>query len=191
MGFLEVFLAGLGVSADAFAVAVCKGLGMGRFSWRHALVIALFFGGFQALMPLAGWALGTQFASLIAPVGHWIAFGLLAFIGVKMIADALKGEKDDECCRQEAEQRLDLKELVLMAVAVSIDALAVGVTFALLEVSIWKAVAVIGVITFVMSFIGVGAGSLFGSRFEKPAAISGGVVLVLIGCKVLAEHLLA
>ena len=189
MGFVETFLIGVGLSMDAFAVAVCKGLGMKRINWKHTFVIALFFGGFQALMPLIGWALGTQFASFITPVDHWIAFGLLVFIGGKMLWDVFKGDDDDECACCEAEPRLDLRELTMMAIATSIDALAVGITFAFLGVNIWLAVAIIGVTTFVLSFVGVAIGNQFGSRFEKPATITGGVVLILIGAKILLEHL--
>lgn len=189
MGFIELFFIGVGLSMDAFAVAVCKGLCMKRINWGHTLVIALFFGGFQALMPLIGWALGTQFSGLITPVDHWIAFGLLAFIGGKMLWDVFKGDGEDECACCDVEQKLDLKELTMMAIATSIDALAVGITFAFLGVNIWAAIAIIGVTTFVLSFVGVAIGNQFGSRFEKPATITGGVVLILIGCKILIEHL--
>lgn len=190
MGFVELFVVAVGLSADAFAVAVCKGLCMRRVNWRHALVIALFFGGFQALMPLVGWALGTQFAALITPVDHWIAFGLLALIGAKMIWDAVHDDGGDpaESCPAEGAP-LDLRELTLLAVATSIDALAVGVTLAFLGVSIGWAMAVIGLTTFALSFAGVAVGNQFGARFEKPAALAGGVVLVLIGTKILLEHL--
>lgn len=193
MGFVETFLIGVGLSMDAFAVAVCKGLGMKKINWRHTLIIALFFGGFQALMPLLGWALGTQFASYITPIDHWIAFGLLAFIGGKMLIDAFKGEGgcDETCGCGEDEPRLDIKELVMLAVATSIDALAVGITFAFFGVNIWLAILIIGVTTFVLSFAGVAIGNQFGSRFEKPATIAGGVVLTLIGVKILVEHLFA
>lgn len=193
MGFVETFLIGVGLSMDAFAVAVCKGLGMKKINWRHTLIIALFFGGFQALMPLLGWALGTQFASYITPIDHWIAFGLLAFIGGKMLIDAFKGEGgcDEACGCGEDEPRLDIKELVMLAVATSIDALAVGITFAFFGVNIWLAILIIGVTTFVLSFAGVAIGNQFGSRFEKPATIAGGVALTLIGVKILVEHLFA
>lgn len=189
MGFLELFLLAVGLSMDAFAVSVCKGLCMRRVNWRHALVIALFFGAFQAAMPLAGWLLGTQFAALITPVDHWVAFALLALIGAKMIWDALHDDDDpaDGCPAEDAP--LDLRELTLLAVATSIDALAVGITLAFLGVSIWWAMAVIGVTTFALSFVGVAAGNHFGARFERPAALAGGVVLVLIGAKILVEHL--
>lgn len=189
MGIVELFMIGVGLSMDAFAVAICKGLGMSRINWRHAAVIALFFGGFQALMPLVGWALGTQFADLITPVDHWIAFALLAIIGGKMLYEALRGD-DDEAAGASAEgERLDVKELVMLAVATSIDALAVGITFAFLGVNIVEACALIGVTTFVLSFVGVAVGNQFGARFEKPATIVGGIVLILIGVKILLEHL--
>lgn len=193
MGFVETFLIGVGLSMDAFAVAVCKGLGMKKINWRHAFIIALFFGGFQAFMPLLGWALGTQFASFITPIDHWIAFGLLAFIGGKMLLDAFRGEDgcDEACACGEDEPGLDIKELIMLAVATSIDALAVGITFAFLGVNIWLAIVVIGVTTFALSFVGVAIGNQFGSRFEKPATIAGGVVLIIIGLKILIEHLLA
>lgn len=191
MGFVELFLLGVGLSMDAFAVAVCKGLGMHRVNYKHAVIIALFFGGFQALMPLVGWALGTQFESFVTPVDHWIAFVLLAFIGGKMLWDAFHEEKDSEdgCGCDKTDGRLDLRELTLLAVATSIDALAVGITFAFLQVDIVPAIVTIGVTTFVLSLVGVIVGNQFGSRFERPATIAGGVVLILLGVKILLEHL--
>ena len=188
MGFVELFVMGVGLSMDAFAVAVCKGLGMKMVNWRHAFVIALMFGGFQGLMPLIGWALGSQLTSLIEPVDHWIAFILLVFIGGKMLWDAFRGDDGCETCGC-AEEKLDMRELLMMAVATSIDALAVGVTFAFLGVNVMAAVVVIGVTTFALSFVGVVVGNRFGARFEKPATVAGGVVLVLIGLKILLEHL--
>lgn len=188
MGFIELFVIGVGLSMDAFAVAVCKGLGMKMVNWRHAFVIALMFGGFQGLMPLIGWALGSQLTSLIEPVDHWIAFILLVFIGGIMLWDAFRGDDGCETCGC-AEEKLDMRELLMMAVATSIDALAVGVTFAFLGVNVMAAVVVIGVTTFALSFVGVVAGNRFGARFEKPATVAGGVVLVLIGLKILLEHL--
>ena len=188
VGFIELFVIGVGLSMDAFAVAVCKGLGMKMVNWRHAFVIALMFGGFQGLMPLIGWALGSQLTSLIEPVDHWIAFILLVFIGGKMLWDAFRGDDGCETCGC-AEEKLDMRELLMMAVATSIDALAVGVTFAFLGVNVMAAVVVIGVTTFALSFVGVVAGNRFGARFEKPATVAGGVVLVLIGLKILLEHL--
>ena len=188
MGIVELALIAVGLSMDAFAVSVCKGLGMKRLDMGQALVIALFFGGFQALMPLAGWALGSGFQSYIEPVDHWIAFALLAFIGGKMLYDAFHEEDGDEPIAGEA-ARLDLKEILMLAIATSIDALAVGVSFAFLQVDIVPAISLIGVITFALSLVGVAAGHQFGARFEKPATIVGGFVLILIGLKILLEHL--
>lgn len=188
MGIIELALIGAGLSMDAFAVSVCKGLGMKRLNMRQTFVIALFFGVFQALMPVIGWVLGTGFQSYIAPVDHWIAFALLAFIGGKMLFDAFHDdERDDDAASANAP--LDLKELTMLAVATSVDALAVGITFAFLQVDIVPAVTLIGAITFALSFAGVAIGHFFGARFEKPATIVGGVVLILIGLKILLEHL--
>ena len=205
MGLVELFLIAVGLSMDAFAVAICKGLAMTRLNMRQAAIIALFFGGFQALMPLVGWALGYQFAQLVAPIDHWIAFLLLAFIGGKMIWDALHEEaegesgdttasateaaSDGKAVQSAANPALDMRELVMLAIATSIDALAVGVSFAFLQVDIVPAASFIGVVTFVLSFAGVAIGHQFGSRWEKPSAIVGGIVLILIGLKTLFEHL--
>ena len=172
---------------DAFVVSICKGLGMSRLNMRQAVVISLFFGGFQALMPLIGWALGSQLADLITPIDHWIAFALLAFVGGKMLWDAF--HEDDGEDGEAKDAKLDLKELLMLAIATSIDALAVGITFAFLQVAIVLSVIIIGVTTFVLSFVGVAVGHFFGARFEKPATIAGGVVLILIGAKILLEHL--
>lgn len=187
VGFVELFLIGVGLSMDAFAVSVCKGLGMSRLNMRQAAVISLFFGGFQALMPLIGWALGSQLTDFIAPIDHWIAFGLLAFVGGKMLWDAF--HEGDEAEGVQTDEKLDLKELLMLAIATSIDALAVGITFAFLQVAIVPSITIIGLTTFVISFAGVAVGHFFGARFEKPATIVGGVVLILIGVKILLEHL--
>jgi len=185
MGIIEVILVGIALSMDAFAVAVCKGLKMKRIDYRQAVIIALFFGGFQALMPLIGYFLGTGFRQYIEAVDHWIAFGLLAFIGGKMAWESFKDEED------EAGDAFDIKELLLMAVATSIDALAVGITFAFLEeiLSIWVSVAAIGTITFCLSLIGVMVGNRFGAKYKNRAELAGGIVLILIGMKILLEHL--
>lgn len=188
MGFIELFLIGVGLSMDAFAVAICKGLGMKRLNLRHALVIALYFGGFQALMPFLGWLLGAQFQQLIAPIDHWIVFVLLAFIGGKMVWEAVRGGEDEEGSAHE-EPKIDHREMLMLAVATSIDALAVGITFAFLQVNIVEAISVIGLTTFVLTVVGVWVGHQFGARFERPATVVGGVVLILIGLKVLLEHL--
>lgn len=186
MGYLELFLIGIGLSMDAFAVSICKGLKMKRVHKGHCLVIALFFGGFQALMPLAGWLLGRQFEQYITAIDHWIAFGLLAFLGGKMIREALqkKEEKDSG-----GEENLDLKELFLLAVATSIDALAVGITFAFLQVSILPAITIIGCTTFVLSIAAVYIGNIFGEKYKNKAELAGGAILVLLGLKILLEHL--
>lgn len=188
MGFVELFLIGVGLSMDAFAVSICKGLGMKRLNMKQALVIGLFFGGFQALMPLIGWALGMQLADFITPIDHWIAFILLAIIGGKMLFDAFRGG-DEGDAGEPKDTRLDFKELLMLAIATSIDALAVGITFAFLGVNIVVAIAIIGVTTVVLSVVGVAVGHAFGARYEKGATIAGGIVLILIGCKILLEHL--
>ncbi|MBM6774336.1 manganese efflux pump MntP family protein [Olsenella profusa] len=187
MGFVELLLVAVGVSMDACAVSICRGLGMRRLNLRTAAVLALFFGGFQALMPLIGWALGSQFMGLIAPVDHWVAFVLLAFIGGKMLWEAL--HDDEEECDCADASRIDLREFLVLAVATSIDALAVGISFAALSVDIVPAVSLIGLTTFAFSFAGVAVGHFFGARFERPASVVGGVVLVLLGLKILLEHL--
>lgn len=188
MGFAELFLIAVGLSMDAFAVSVCKGLCMKRLNIKQALVIALFFGGFQALMPLVGWALGTSFESYITPIDHWIAFGLLGFIGGKMLWDAFRENVEEELSCP-ATSKLDMRELLMLAIATSIDALAVGITFAFLRVDIVLSVGLIGATTFVLALVGVVVGHRFGTRYEKTATIAGGVVLILIGTKILLEHL--
>ena len=185
MGLVELFLIAVGLSMDAFAVSICKGLGMPKLSLKHAAIIALFFGGFQALMPVLGWILGAQFAHHVTAVSHWIAFGLLAFIGGKMIWEAFHEEEHEH----DDNPHLDVKELFMLAIATSIDALAVGVTFAFLDVDIAFSATLIGITTFAISFAGVAIGHQFGGRWERPSTIAGGVVLVLIGVKVLLEGL--
>ena len=187
MGIAELLLIAVGLSMDAFAVSICRGLGMRRLNLRTAAVLALFFGCFQALMPLVGWALGSQLMWLIAPVDHWVAFVLLAFIGGMMLWEAF--HEDDEGCGCEDTSAIDLREFLVLAVATSIDALAAGISFAALNVDIVASVSLIGVITFALSFVGVAVGHFFGARYERPASVVGGVVLILIGLKVLLEHL--
>lgn len=187
MGIAELLLIAVGLSMDAFAVSICRGLGMRRLNLRTAAVLALFFGCFQALMPLVGWALGSQLMWLIAPVDHWVAFVLLAFIGGKMLWEAF--HEDDEGCGCEDTSAIDLREFLVLAVATSIDALAAGISFAALNVDIVASVSLIGVITFALSFVGVAVGHFFGARYERPASVVVGVVLILIGLKVLLEHL--
>lgn len=189
MGIVELLLTAVGLSMDAFAVSICRGLGMRRLNLRTAVVLALFFGGFQALMPLMGWALGSQFMWLIGPVDHWVAFVLLAFIGGKMLWEALRGGDEGDGCGCEDTSGIDLREFLVLAVATSIDALAAGISFAALAVDIVPAVTLIGVVTFALSLVGVAVGHFFGARWEKPASVVGGVVLVLLGLKILLEHL--
>ncbi|MDD3429396.1 MAG: manganese efflux pump MntP family protein [Oscillospiraceae bacterium] len=187
MGFTELFLIAIGLSMDAFAVSVCKGLGMQKLNLRHGVVIALFFGVFQGVMPFIGWALGRQFEQYITSVDHWIAFVLLLIIGGKMLWEALT-DKDENAPAKDC-SKLDLKELTLLAVATSIDALAVGITFAFLQVSILPSVSLIAVTTFLLSLVGVWMGNRFGSHYKHKAEIAGGAILVLIGAKILLEHL--
>ena len=184
MTFLGLLLVAVGVSADAFAVALGKGLHMKTFDLRHAVAIAVAFGGFQGVMPLLGWLLASQFAGSITGVDHWVAFGLLVLIGAKMIVDAVRGGEDDA----EDSDTLGVRELLLLSVATSIDALAVGISFAFLDVSIWRAAALIGVCTCLLSFVGVLVGRRVGARFGAPAEIAGGVILILIGTRVLLDH---
>ena len=182
MSFVELFLIAVGLSMDAFAVSICKGLGAKRLSARQALLVGLYFGGFQALMPLIGWMLGCRFEVLIRSVDHWIAFLLLLVIGGNMIKES----------RGQAEQLSDdfgLKTMLLLAVATSIDALAVGVSFAFLKVRILQAVLLIGITTFCFGAAGVKIGNLFGSRYQAKAELAGGIILILIGTKILLEHL--
>lgn len=186
MGFVEVMLIALGLAMDAFAVSICKGLAMKTIKVGSAAVVGLWFGAFQALMPAIGWFLGSRFASYIEAYDHWIAFALLAFIGINMIREAF-GEEDDCSSASVAP-----KAMIMPAIATSIDALAVGVAFAMVEqggFGIGVSVLLIGAITFVVSIIGVLIGSVFGSRFKKTAEISGGVILILIGVKIVLEHL--
>lgn len=185
MAIWELLLTAVALSMDAFAVSTCKGLNMKKVNWRHALVIGLFFGGFQAFMPLIGWLLGKQFERLITGVDHWLVFGLLGFIGGKMIFDAIRGGEEAGCV---IEEKLNYKELIVLSFATSIDALAVGISFAFLKVRILPSVAVIGVTTCLLSILGVAIGQRFGAKYRDKATLVGGAVLVLIGLKILLEH---
>ena len=186
---VTLLLMGVGLAMDAFAVSICKGLSMKKVKWQHGVVIGLFFGGFQALMPFVGWLLGSQFEQYITKIDHWIAFGLLGIIGGKMLYEAIKGDEEEECGCCKESKKLDFKELFILAIATSIDALAVGITFAFLKYPVGKAVTIIGVVTFVISVAGVYIGNFFGARFKKKAEIAGGIILVGIGVKILLEHL--
>lgn len=184
MGLWELFILALGVSMDAFAVSICKGLSLGRHIGVRPMVLAgVWFGGFQALMPLIGFFLGRFFADLIAAYDHWVAFILLTFIGAKMIWEAWSAKEES------VGAAMDAKTMFPLAVATSIDALAVGVTFAFLRVHILPAVLFIGIITFLCSALGVKAGSVFGAKYKKKAEICGGCTLILIGLKILLEDL--
>ena len=185
MSILELFILAIGLSMDAFAVSICKGLSLGKIKVKHMLIAGLWFGGFQALMPLIGYFLGSFFADMITKYSHWIAFILLSIIGGKMLIDGIKAEDDED----EGEFKLDLKELFLLAIATSIDALAVGITFAFLNYPIVECMSIIGCTTFVISFIGVYIGKVFGSKYEHKAEIAGGIILIVIGLKILLEHL--
>ena len=184
MSFVEILLIGIGLSMDAFSVSICKGLATKRFSWKMALICGLWFGFFQALMPMIGYFLGAQFEQFITSVDHWIAFGLLFLIGANMIREALSKKTENV-----SDADLGFKTMLLLAIATSIDALAVGISFACIQVKIWSSVLIIGVTTFLFSILGVKIGNVFGSRFEKSAGIIGGIILVLIGLKILLEHL--
>lgn len=189
---IELLMIGIGLSMDAFAAAVCKGLCMKRFRSKNAAVIALFFGGFQGLMPLIGWYLGTHFEEYIVSIDHWIAFILLGVIGFNMLKEGLSKKESEEdlvCPVDGRDNELKLKELFVMAVATSIDALAVGITFAFLRVNIVPAVTIIGCTTYILSFLGVFVGNYFGAKYKKKAEVTGGIILIFIGIKILVEHL--
>ena len=183
----ELVIIAVGLAMDAFAVAVCKGLNMRKLDYKQTALIALFFGGFQAGMPLIGWFIGSRFAHYIESIDHWVTFILLAIIGGKMVYEAIKGDDECECCNN----KLDLKELTALAIATSIDALAVGVAFALEyeRKTVFVAVALIGIITAVLSAVGVFIGHKFGAKYKSKAEITGGLVLVLMGLKFLLEGL--
>ena len=184
MSFFELFLIAIGLSMDAFSVSICKGLTTKRFSWRRALVCGLWFGFFQALMPVIGYFLGAQFQEMIEAYDHWIAFGLLFLIGANMIREAFSKKEGAS-----QNSSLGFRTMFLLAIATSIDALAVGFSFACIQVELWSSVAVIGLTTFVFSVLGVKIGNVFGSKYEKSAGVIGGIILILIGLKILLEHL--
>ena len=186
MGFVELLFLALGLSMDAFAVSICKGLSMKKAGLKEGAICGAWFGGFQALMPLIGFLLGGLFAGVIEAFDHWVAFGLLAVIGINMLKEAF--EKCD-CCENSSAD-LSFKTMFVMAIATSIDALAVGISLAMAgDVNIVAAVALIGTVTFVMCALGVKIGNVFGSRLEKKAQAAGGIILILLGVKILLEHL--
>ncbi len=183
MSTITLFIIAVGLSMDAFAISVCKGLSMKKVTLKKSLIVGLWFGGFQALMPLIGYLLGSRFERYITAIDHWIAFILLSLIGISMIREALS--KEEEC----QDDSLAFKTMLVLAIATSIDALAVGITFAFLQVSILPAVGFIGTITFFLSMVGVKVGNVFGTRYKSKAELAGGIILILMGLKILLEHL--
>ena len=189
MSFAEILFLGVGLAMDAFAVSVCKGLAMSKVNKKYCFVIAIFFGGFQAFMPFLGWLLGSTFANRIQAIDHWIVFILLCYIGVNMISEAIK-EAKEKTEVEEMDAPLDLKDLTVLAIATSIDALAAGITLSFLKVSIALAITTIGVVTFAISYGGVYVGNVFGERYKSRSQIVGGVILIIIGLRVLLTHLM-
>ena len=183
MGAIEILLISIGLAMDAFAVSVCKGLAMKKMSWKKAIIIGLYFGIFQAVMPVIGYFLGTTFERFITNVDHWVAFILLVGIGINMVKEAFDKESENR------NDNVDMKTMLVLSIATSIDALAIGITFACLKIHIVMPVITIGLITFIISVIGVKIGNRFGNKYEKKAEIMGGVILILLGIKILLEHL--
>lgn len=183
MSLPELLIIAVGLSMDAFAVSICKGLSMKTMSWKNAVIVGLYFGGFQALMPAAGYLLGSQFREAIVSVDHWIAFALLVLIGLNMVKESRS--RDVEC----SDCSVAFGNMILLAIATSIDALAIGVTFAFLQVRIMAAVSMIGCVTFLLSIAGVKTGNVFGVRYKSRAELAGGLILILMGTKILLEHL--
>ena len=183
MGLTEITILSIGLSMDAFAVAMCKGLSMRKMSWKKAIVIAWYFGIFQAVMPLIGYGLGIKFQQSIANIDHWIAFILLTIIGINMLKEIWSKVES------ESNDNIDFKSMIVLAIATSIDALAIGITFAFLKCNIVFSVTCIGIITFLLSLIGVKIGNIFGAKYEKKAQLVGGLILILLGIKILVEHL--
>lgn len=182
MGIIEIVLTAIGLAMDAFAVSICKGLASKKITIKNALIVGLYFGLFQALMPLIGYFFGSVVATYVEAIDHWVVFGLLAFVGGKMIYEALSGEES-------IDDSLTFKVMIVLAIATSIDALAVGLSFSMIEINIWLAVGLIGIITLVLTGIGYWIGNIFGSKYKNAAEIFGGVILILMGLKILLEHL--
>ena len=182
MGIIELIVLSIGLGLDAFAVSICKGISMKKMDWKKACIIGLYFGGFQAIMPVIGYFLGSTFENIITNFDHWIAFILLAIIGISMIKESRESD-------EEINDSFDFKTMLVLAIATSIDALAIGVTFAFLSVNIVPAVSFIGVITFTLSVIGIKIGNVFGSKFKSKAELAGGFILIIMGIKILIEHL--
>jgi len=190
MGVVELFILAVGLSMDAFAVSICKGLSVEKTGIKHMCIAGLWFGGFQALMPFIGYTLGSTFTEYIIAIDHWVAFILLTLIGGNMIKEAFGDDDDCDCCEKPDVSPFAMKTMFLMAVATSIDALAVGVTFAFLRVDIIRAVFFIGITTFCFSAVGIKIGSIFGGRFKSKAELTGGLILIALGIKILLEHTL-
>lgn len=190
MNLLELIIIAIGLSMDAFAISVCKGLSMRKLYLKNAIIVGLYFGIFQGGMPLIGYILGVQFQDKISAFDHWIAFILLGIIGFKMIKEALEEEPSHEIAVDNLSEELSFKNMIVLAIATSIDALAVGVTFAFLKVDIIPAVSFIGIITFAFSMVGVKIGNIFGTKYKSKAELAGGIILILMGAKILIEHLL-
>ena len=183
MSIIEIVLIAISLAMDAFAVSICKGLSMKKINWKKAIIIGIYFGGFQAIMPLIGYFLGETFENLVTNVDHWVMFALLGIIGINMIRESFEDESKN------INDNTSFKTMVVLAIATSIDALAVGITFAFLEVNLILAIILIGIITFIISLLGVKIGNKFGDKYESKAELVGGIILILIGIKVLLEHL--
>ena len=183
MGGLEILLISIGLAMDAFAVSICKGLSLKTMSWKKAIIVGLYFGFFQALMPLIGYFLGATFESVVTKVDHWIAFILLGIIGINMIKEAFGNDEENQ------NDKVDFKTMIMLAIATSIDALAVGITFAFLKVNMAIATIMIGIVTFAICVIGVKIGNKFGDKYERKAEVVGGLILIFMGIKILLEHL--
>lgn len=179
MGILEVFLIGIGLAMDAFAVSVCKGLSMKKLNWKNATIIALYFGIFQTIMPAIGFLLGSTFQNFVTSIDHWIAFFLLSIIGGNMIINSFNNEEGN------TNDKVDFKSMIILAIATSIDALAVGITFTFFEINLILSVSIIGIVTFVLSILGVKIGNRFGDKFQNKAELIGGIILIIIGIKIL------
>ncbi len=183
MGVIEILAIGIALAMDAFAVSICKGLSMKKINWKNAIIIGLYFGVFQALMPVVGYFLGTTLSGVVEKIDHWIAFILLSIIGGNMI----KESTDDEI--EKRNDKIDFRTMIVLAIATSIDAMAVGVTFAFLKTNLILAISIIGIVTFIISVIGVIIGNKFGDKFQNKAELTGGIILIIIGLKILLEHL--
>ncbi len=183
MGIIEIFAIGIALAMDAFAVSICKGLSMKKMNWKNAIIIGLYFGTFQAIMPAIGYFLGTTLSGVVEKIDHWIAFILLSIIGGNMIKESSNDEMEKR------NDKIDFKTMIVLAIATSIDAMAVGVTFAFLKTNLILAISIIGIITFIISVIGVIIGNNFGDKFQNKAELTGGIILIIIGLKILLEHL--